>query len=196
MNIKALVAEAIGTFWLVFAGLGTAVYAAGVEGPGVGWLGVSMAFAFLIITMAYAIGHISGCHLNPAVTLGLVAGGRFDVKSAPGYIVAQIIGAIIGAGLLMTIASGHADFVDISGASNGYADHSPQGYTMMSVFLIEAVLTFVFLFVIMGATSDKAPAGFAPLAIGFCLALIHLVSIPVSNTMDMLGHWHNYGYSS
>lgn len=190
MNIKALVAEVIGTFWLVFAGLGTALFASGFvtsngDGltvqPGVGWVGVSLAFAFLIITMAYAIGHISGCHLNPAVTLGLVAGGRFDAKDAPGYIGAQIVGGIIGALLLVVIGSS-LDGFDLSGASNGFGDNSPLGYGLGAVFLIEAVLTFIFLFVIMGATSSKAPAGFAPLAIGFCLALIHLISIPVSNT--------------
>lgn len=181
MNMKALIAEAIGTFWLVFASLGTALYAAGVADVGVGWLGVSIAFGLTIVTMAYAIGHISGCHLNPAVTLGLVAGGRAEKSIVPGYIAAQIIGGLAGALMLTIIGAGQEGFA-LVGASNGYGEHSPQGYGLFSVLVTEIVLTAVFLFVIMGATSKQAPAGFAPLAIGLCLTLIHLISIPISNT--------------
>lgn len=182
MNIKALAAEAIGTFWLVFASLGTALYAAGVADVGVGWLGVSLAFGLTIVTMAYAIGHISGCHLNPAVTLGLIAGKRADMSIAPGYIGAQIVGGLAGALMLTVIGAGGPDGFALVGASNGYGEHSPMGYGFMSVLVTEILLTAVFLFVIMGATSKQAPAGFAPLAIGLCLTLIHLISIPISNT--------------
>lgn len=174
MKMRALVAEAIGTFWLVFASLGTAFYAAGVADVGVGWLGVSLAFGLTIVTMAYAIGHISGCHLNPAVTIGLTIAGRAEAADAPGYIIAQIIGAIIGAGLLAIIGSGIEGFA-VANGSNGYGEHSPQGYGLFAVLITEIVLTAVFLFVIMGATSSGAPAGFAPIAIGLCLTLIHLV---------------------
>lgn len=181
MNIRALTAEMIGTFWLVFASLGAALFAAGVADVGIGWLGVSLAFGLTIITMAYAIGHISGCHLNPAVTLGLVAGGRAKASIIPGYIIAQAIGGTLGAVALLSIGGGMEGF-DLSGAANGYGEHSPQGYNMTSVIIAEFLLTAIFLFVIMGVTGDKAPAGFAPLAIGLCLTLIHLVSIPISNT--------------
>ncbi|MEL6980047.1 MAG: aquaporin Z [Pseudomonadota bacterium] len=179
--MRALVAEAIGTFWLVFASLGTAFYAAGVADVGVGWLGVSLAFGLTIVTMAYAIGHISGCHLNPAVTIGLTIAGRAPAADAPGYIIAQIIGAILGASLLAIIGSGIEGFA-VANGSNGYGEHSPGGYGLLAVLITEIVLTAVFLFVIMGATSSGAPAGFAPIAIGLCLTLIHLVSIPISNT--------------
>lgn len=181
MNIRVLTAEAIGTFWLVFASLGAALFAAGVANVGIGWLGVSLAFGLTIVTMAYAIGHISGCHLNPAVTIGLVAGGRAKASIIPGYIAAQIIGGILGAAALLAIGSGVGG-IDLSGAANGFGKQSPMGYSLTSVILAEFLLTAVFLFVIMGVTSDKAPAGFAPLAIGLCLTLIHLVSIPISNT--------------
>lgn len=181
MNIRVITAEVIGTFWLVFASLGAALFAAGVDNVGIGWLGVSLAFGLTIITMAYAIGHISGCHLNPAVTLGLVAGGREKASIIPTYIGAQIVGAILGAAALLAIGSSIEGF-DLSGAANGYGEHSPMGYGMMSVVIAEVLLTAVFLFVIMGVTSKQAPAGFAPLAIGLCLTLIHLVSIPISNT--------------
>lgn len=181
MNSKSLIAEAVGTFWLVFASLGTAYFAAGAADVGVGWLGVSIAFGLTIVTMAYAIGHISGCHLNPAVTIGLTLAGRAPVSAAPGYIAAQVVGAIVGAFLLTVIGSGVDGFA-LANGSNGYAAHSPMGYDLMSVLIIEIILTAVFLFVIMGATSANAPVGFAPIAIGLCLTLIHLVSIPVSNT--------------
>lgn len=181
MNIRALSAELIGTFWLVFASLGTALFAAGIEGPGVGWLGVSLAFGLTIVTMAYAIGHISGCHLNPAVTIGLTIAGRAPMSSAIGYIVAQVLGACLGAACLVAIGGGIEGFA-LSGASNGYGEHSPQGYGLMPVIIAEVLLTAIFLYVIMGATSKDAPAGFAPLAIGLCLTLIHLISIPISNT--------------
>ncbi|WP_449256614.1 aquaporin Z [Bosea sp. (in: a-proteobacteria)] len=183
MNAKKYVAEAIGTFWLTFAGCGSAVIAAGFPNVGIGLLGVSLAFGLTVVTMAYAIGHISGCHLNPAVTVGLAAGGRFPAGQVVPYIVAQVIGAIAGAALLYAIARGAPGF-DLAGgfASNGYGDHSPGKYNLVSAFLMEVVMTMVFLFIIMGSTHGKAPAGFAPLAIGLGLALIHLVSIPVTNT--------------
>jgi aquaporin Z len=183
MEIRKYAAEAIGTFWLTFAGCGSAVIAAGFPDVGIGLLGVALAFGLTVVTMAYAIGHISGCHLNPAVTVGLAAGGRFPAGQIVPYIIAQVIGAIVAAGLLYLIASGAPGF-DISGglASNGYGEHSPGHYSLLSGFVTEVVMTAVFLFVIMGATHGKAPAGFAPLAIGLCLTLIHLVSIPVTNT--------------
>ncbi|CAM5769148.1 aquaporin Z [Bosea minatitlanensis] len=183
MNAKKYVAEAIGTFWLTFAGCGSAVIAAGFPNVGIGLLGVSLAFGLTVVTMAYAIGHISGCHLNPAVTVGLAAGGRFPAGQVVPYIVAQVIGAIAGAAVLYAIARGAPGF-DLAGgfASNGYGDHSPGKYNLVSGFLMEVVMTMVFLFIIMGSTHGKAPAGFAPLAIGLGLALIHLVSIPVTNT--------------
>ena len=181
MNIRILLAEGIGTFWLVFASLGTALYASGAVDVGVGWLGVSIAFGLTIVTMAYAIGHISGCHLNPAVTLGLIAGGRAETSIAPGYIAAQVAGGLVGALFLLIIGSGIEGF-SLAGASNGFGEHSPMGYGFLAVLLTEVLLTAIFLFVIMGATSKQAPAGFAPLAIGLCLTLIHLISIPISNT--------------
>lgn len=183
MDVRKLSAEAIGTFWLTFAGCGSAVLAAAFPAVGIGLLGVSLAFGLTVVTMAYAIGHVSGCHLNPAVTIGLAAGGRFPPSQVAQYVVAQVIGAVIGAAVLYVIASGTAGF-DAGGgfASNGYAERSPGKYSLFAGFLMEVVMTMVFLFVIMGATHGKAPAGFAPLAIGFALVLIHLVSIPVTNT--------------
>ena len=179
---KRFVAEMFGTFWLVFGGCGTAVISAAFPNVGVGLVGVSLAFGLTVLTMAYAIGHVSGCHLNPAVTLGLVAGGRFPAKEAPAYIAAQVAGGIAGAGVLYVIASGAAGFsVDGGFASNGYGDHSPGHYSAMSCFVAEVVLTFAFLVIILGATHKKAPAGFAPLAIGLALTLIHLIGIPVTN---------------
>jgi aquaporin Z len=183
MQSKKLAAEAIGTFWLTFGGCGSAVLAAAFPQVGIGLLGVSLAFGLTVLTMAYSLGHISGCHLNPAVTVGLWAGGRFPAGSVLPYIVAQVIGAVIGAGVLYIIASGAAGFDVAKGmASNGYAAHSPGGYTLMASALCEVVMTMMFLFVIMGSTHGKAPAGFAPIAIGLALTLIHLVSIPVTNT--------------
>lgn len=181
--LKKLVAEFIGTGWLVLGGCGSAVLAAGFPDLGIGFVGVSLAFGLTVVTMAYAIGHVSGCHLNPAVSVGLWAGGRFSGRELPPYIIAQTLGALAGAGLLYLIASGQAGF-SLSGgfASNGFGEHSPGGYTMAAAFLCEVVLTFAFLFVIMGATHGSAPAGFAPLAIGLALTLIHLISIPVTNT--------------
>lgn len=183
MNAKKYAAEAIGTFWLTFAGCGSAVIAAGFPYVGIGLLGVALAFGLTVVTMAYAIGHISGCHLNPAVTVGLAAGGRFPGGQVVPYIVAQVIGAIAAAALLYTIARGAPGF-DLAGgfASNGYGDHSPGKYNLVSAFLMEVVMTMMFLFIIMGSTHGKAPVGFAPLAIGLGLTLIHLVSIPVTNT--------------
>lgn len=180
---KKLGAEFIGTFWLVLGGCGAAVLAAGFPQVGIGWLGVSLAFGLTVLTMAFAIGHISGCHLNPAVSFGLWAGGRFDKKELLPYIMAQVLGGIAGAGILFVIASGQAGF-DLSGgfASNGYAEHSPHGYSMVSALVTEIVMTFMFLIIILGATDARAPKGFAPIAIGFGLTLIHLISIPVTNT--------------
>jgi aquaporin Z len=183
LQTRKYVAEAIGTFWLTFAGCGAAVIAAGFPQVGIGLLGVSLAFGLSVVTMAYAIGHISGCHLNPAVTVGLYAGGRFPANDVVPYIVAQVIGAIVGAGVLYVIASGAPGFDLAKGfASNGYAEHSPGKYGLTSALIAEVVLTMLFLFVIMGATHGRAPAGFAPLAIGLMLCLIHLISIPVTNT--------------
>lgn len=183
MNAKKYVAEVIGTFWLTFAGCGSAVIAAGFPQVGIGLLGVSLAFGLTVVTMAYAIGHVSGCHLNPAVTVGLAAGGRFPGSQVLPYIVAQVIGAVIAAALLYFIASGAPGFDLAKGfASNGYGEHSPGRYSLAAGFASEVVMTAMFLFIIMGATHGKAPAGFAPLAIGLGLALIHLVSIPVTNT--------------
>ncbi len=183
MNAKKYVAEAIGTFWLTFAGCGSAVIAAGFPNVGIGLLGVSLAFGLTVVTMAYAIGHISGCHLNPAVTVGLAAGGRFPGGQVVPYIVAQVVGGIVAAAVLYQIARGAPGF-DLAGgfASNGYGDHSPGKYNLVSAFLMEVVMTMMFLFIIMGSTHGKASAGFAPLAIGLGLCLIHLVSIPVTNT--------------
>jgi aquaporin Z len=183
-NMNKLVAEFIGTFWLVLGGCGSAVLAAAFPNVGIGLLGVSLAFGLTVVTMAFAIGHISGCHLNPAVTLGLWAGGRFDMKDVPGYIVAQVLGAIAAAATLYVIASGNADFsLAVNGlAANGYEAGSPGKYTLAAAFLTEVLMTFFFLFIIMGATDSRAPAGLAPLAIGLALALIHLISIPITNT--------------
>ena len=183
MDMRKLAAEAIGTFWLTFGGCGSAVIAAAFPGVGIGLLGVSLAFGLTVVTMAYAIGHISGCHLNPAVTVGLAAGGRFPAGQILPYIIAQVIGGIVAGGLLYFIASGAPGF-DIAGgmASNGYGDHSPGHYSLVACFVTEVVMTMLFLFIIMGSTHGKAPVGFAPLAIGLTLCLIHLVSIPVTNT--------------
>lgn len=179
---KRAVAEFIGTFWLVFGGCGSAVLAAAFPEVGIGLLGVSFAFGLTVLTMAYAIGHISGCHLNPAVTVGLCVGRRFPGGEVAQYIVAQVLGGIAGAGVLYSIASGKAGF-DLSGglASNGYAEHSPGGYSMVAGLTAEVVLTFMFLIIILGATDKRAPAGFAPIAIGLGLTLIHLIGIPVTN---------------
>ncbi len=183
-NINKGIAEFIGTFWLVLGGCGSAVLAAGFPDVGIGLLGVSLAFGLSVVTMAYAIGHISGCHLNPAVTLGLWAGGRFDAKDIPLYIIAQVLGATAAAFTLYVIASGNADYsLAANGlAANGYDAASPGKYAMATAFLVELLMTFFFLFVIMGVTDRRASAGFAPLAIGLMLALIHLISIPVTNT--------------
>lgn len=182
---RKLSAEFIGTFWLVFGGCGSAVLAAAFPDVGIGLLGVSFAFGLTVLTMAYAIGHISGCHLNPAVTLGLVAGGRHPASEAAGYIASQVAGAIAAAGALYVIASGKAGFSLGSGAgafaTNGYGDFSPGGYSMQAAIVAEFLLTFIFLFVIMGATDKRAPAGLAPIAIGLGLTLIHLIGIPVTN---------------
>jgi aquaporin Z len=180
---KKSAAEFIGTFWLVLGGCGSAVLAAGVPDVGIGYAGVSLAFGLTVLTMAFAIGHISGCHLNPAVSVGLAVCGRFSWSELPAYVIAQVLGAIVAAALLAWIASGAPGF-DIAGglASNGYGEHSPQGYSMGAGFATEVVMTLVFLFVILGATDKRAPAGFGPIAIGLCLTLIHLISIPVTNT--------------
>ncbi|EIU7053635.1 TPA: aquaporin Z [Vibrio parahaemolyticus] len=177
-------AEAFGTFWLVLGGCGSAVLAAGFPDVGIGLLGVALAFGLTVLTMAFAIGHISGCHLNPAVTVGLWAGGRFDTKDVAPYIIAQVIGGLIAGGILYVIATGQAGF-DIVGsgfAANGYGEHSPGQYSMLAALVSEIVMTMMFLIVIMGATDKRAPQGFAPIAIGLCLTLIHLISIPVTNT--------------
>ena len=178
---KRAVAELIGTVWLVLGGCGSAVLAAGIPELGLGYLGVSLAFGLTVVTMAYAIGHISGCHLNPAVSIGLVAGGRFDAKELPHYIIAQVIGAILATLLIKCIAMGMDGY---SGglASNGFGAHSPHGYALHAAFVCEVAMTAMFLFIIMGATDKRAPAGLAPLAIGLTLALIHMISIPVTNT--------------
>ena len=179
---KRCAAELIGTSWLVFGGCGSAVLAAAFPEVGIGLLGVSFAFGLTVLTMAYAIGHISGCHLNPAVSVGLVAGGRFKAAELAPYIIAQVVGGIVGAGVLYLIASGKADFKLADGfASNGYAEHSPGGYSLLSSFVAEFVLTFMFLLIILGATDKRAPQGFAPIAIGLGLTLIHLIGIPVTN---------------
>lgn len=181
--MKKLFAEFFGTFWLVFGGCGSAVFAAAFPELGIGFVGVSLAFGLTVLTMAYAVGHISGGHFNPAVSLGLWAGGKFDGKSLPGYVIAQLIGAIAAAGVLYLIVSGKAGFTDIGGfASNGYGDLSPDGYSLVSVLLAEFVLTLFFLLIILGSTNERAPKGFAPIAIGLGLTLIHLISIPISNT--------------
>ncbi|HCG5293728.1 TPA: aquaporin Z [Vibrio parahaemolyticus] len=177
-------AEAFGTFWLVLGGCGSAVLAAGFPDVGIGLLGVALAFGLTVLTMAFAIVHISGCHLNPAVTVGLWAGGRFDTKDVAPYIIAQVIGGLIAGGILYVIATGQAGF-DVVGsgfAANGYGEHSPGQYSMLAALVSEIVMTMMFLIVIMGATDKRAPQGFAPIAIGLCLTLIHLISIPVTNT--------------
>ena len=176
-------AEFLGTLWLVLGGCGSAVLAAAFPSVGIGLLGVSFAFGLSVLTMAYAVGHVSGGHFNPAVTLGLFSGGRIPAKDIAPYIIAQLAGAIAGAGILYLIASGKAGFDVTAGlASNGYADHSPGGYTIVAALVAEVVMTFFFLIVILGATDERAPKGFAPIAIGLALTLIHLVSIPVTNT--------------
>lgn len=180
--MKAYVAEFIGTFWLVFGGCGSAVLAAGYPELGIGFVGVALAFGLTVLTMAYTIGHISGCHLNPAVSVGLAVGGRFSFAQLPGYVVSQVLGGIAGAGVLYIIATGKANFALGGFAANGYGEHSPDGYSMQAALVAEFVLTAIFLFVILGSTSKRAPAGFAPIAIGLCLTLIHLISIPVTNT--------------
>jgi aquaporin Z len=180
---RRFTAELIGTFWLVFGGCGSAVISAGFPKVGIGLLGVAFAFGLTLLTMAFTIGTISGCHINPAVTIGLWAGKRFPGKEVPAYIIAQVIGGILAATVLYVIASGTATF-DLSGgfASNGYGEHSPGGYSMASAFVAEFVLTFMFLIVILGSTDKRVPAGFAPIPIGLVLTLIHLISIPVDNT--------------
>ncbi|WP_237213393.1 aquaporin Z [Falsiroseomonas oryziterrae] len=180
---RKLTAEFLGTLWLVLGGCGAAVLAAAFPQVGIGLVGVSFAFGLTVLTMAYAIGHISGCHLNPAVTLGLVAAGKFNASEAPGYIAAQVAGAIAGAVILLIIASGKAGFDAAAGfATNGYGSGSPGGYGFGSALVTEVVMTFFFLLIILGATSERAPKGFAPIAIGLGLTLIHLISIPVTNT--------------
>jgi aquaporin Z len=181
--MKQYGAEFFGTFWLVLGGCGSAVLAAAFPSVGIGLLGVSLAFGLTVLTMAYAIGHISGCHLNPAVSIGLCVGGRFPASKLLPYIVAQVLGAIAAGGVLFLIASGKAGFDVAAGfASNGFDEHSPGGYSLLAALICEVVMTMMFLIVILGATDKRAPAGFAPLAIGFCLTLIHLISIPVTNT--------------
>jgi aquaporin Z len=176
-------AEFVGTFWLVLGGCGSAVLTAAFPNVGIGLLGVALAFGLTVLTMAYALGHVSGCHLNPAVTCGLIAGDRFKAADAVPYVIAQVLGAIVAAGLLYVIASGRPGF-DLTGglASNGYGEHSPGGYSLTSGFVTEVVMTFMFLTIILGATDGRAPQGFAPIPIGLGLTLIHLVSIPVTNT--------------
>lgn len=181
--MKQYGAEFFGTFWLVLGGCGSAVLAAAFPDVGIGLLGVSLAFGLTVLTMAYAIGHISGCHLNPAVSIGLWAGGRFPANKLLPYIVAQVLGGIVAGGVLFLIASGKTGFDASAGfASNGYGDHSPGGYSLIAALVTEIVMTMVFLFIILGATDKRAPQGFAPLAIGLGLTLIHLISIPVTNT--------------
>jgi len=180
---KRALAEFFGTYWLVFGGCGSAVLAAGFPTLGIGFVGVSLAFGLTVLTMAYAIGHVSGCHLNPAVSIGLCTGGRFPANELLPYIIAQVLGGLAGAGILYLIACGHPGFDVTAGfASNGYAEHSPGGFSLLSCLVTEVVMTFGFLFVIMGSTHGSAPKGFAPIAIGLCLTLIHLISIPVTNT--------------
>lgn len=181
--MKKLFAEFFGTFWLVFGGCGSAIFAAGIPELGIGFMGVALAFGLTVLTMAYAVGHISGGHFNPAVSLGLWAGGKFESKAVIGYIVAQVIGAIVAAGVLYLIVSGKSGFESVGGfAANGYGDLSPDGYSMLSAIVAEVVLTAFFLLVILGSTNDRAPKGFGPLAIGLALTLIHLISIPITNT--------------
>jgi aquaporin Z len=179
---KRSIAEMFGTFWLVFGGCGAAVIAAGYPTLGIGFVGVALAFGLTVLTMAFAIGHVSGCHLNPAVSVGLVVAKRFPVKELPAYVVAQVVGAIFASAALYQVASGKAGWVMGGFASNGYGEHSPDGYGLAACFLIEVLLTAFFLLVILGSTDERAPKGFAPIAIGLCLTLIHLISIPVTNT--------------
>ncbi len=181
--MKKYVAEGVGTFWLVLGGCGSAVLAAAFPELGIGFLGVALAFGLTVLTMAFAIGHISGCHLNPAVSVGLWAGGRFPANQLLPYIIAQVVGAVVAGGTLYVIASGQAGF-DLAGgfASNGFGVHSPGGYSLVACLVCEIVMTMMFVVVILGATDSRAPAGLAPIAIGLCLTLIHLISIPVTNT--------------
>lgn len=180
---RRFLAELIGTFWLVLGGCGSAVLAAGAPDVGIGWVGVSLAFGLTVLTMAYAFGDVSGCHLNPAVTIGMVAGGRFKSKDVGPYIAAQLLGGFLGAAAVYLIASGRSDFRLGDGlAANGFGEHSPGGYSLGAAFVCEAVMTFMFLIVILLSTDERAPKGFAPIAIGLALTLIHLVSIPVTNT--------------
>ena len=181
--MKKLFAEFFGTFWLVFGGCGSAVFAAGFPELGIGFAGVALAFGLTVLTMAYAVGHISGGHFNPAVSLGLWAGGKFEAKDLLGYVVAQVVGAIAAAGALYLIVSNKADFETIGGfAANGYGELSPDGYSMTAALIAEFLLTAFFLLIILGSTNERAPKGFAPIAIGFGLTLIHLISIPITNT--------------
>ena len=181
--MRKLAAEFIGTAWLVLGGCGAAVLAAAFPELGIGFAGVALAFGLTVLTMAFAIGHVSGCHLNPAVSVGLWAGGRFSASDLPGYIGAQVAGALFGAAVLYVIASGGPGFDASAGfASNGYGAHSPGGYSLAAALVCEVAMTFAFLFVILGSTHGRAPVGFAPIAIGLCLTLIHLISIPVTNT--------------
>jgi len=179
---KRFIAEMLGTFWLVFGGCGSAIYSAGFPQLGIGFLGVALAFGLTVLTMAYAIGHISGCHLNPAISIGLWAGGRFPAKELPAYIIAQLIGAIVAGGVLYIIATGVAGWEPGGFASNGYGEHSPGKFSLMAAFIAEVFLTCFFLFIIMGATDKRALPGMAPLAIGLTLTLIHLICIPITNT--------------
>jgi len=181
--MKKLFAEFFGTFWLVFGGCGSAVFAAGYPDLGIGFVGVALAFGLTVLTMAYAVGHISGGHFNPAVSLGLWAGGKFEAKNLVGYIIAQLLGAVAAAGALYLILTNKSDFVTISGfAANGYGDLSPDGYSMTAALIAEFLLTMFFLLIILGSTNSRAPKGFAPIAIGLGLTLIHLISIPITNT--------------
>jgi len=180
--LKKLAAEFVGTAWLVLGGCGSAVLAGGFPAFGIGFAGVALAFGLTVLTMAFAIGHVSGAHLNPAVSVGLWAGGRFRAADLPGYVVAQVLGAVAGAGVLYLIASGKPDFSLGEFAANGYGEHSPGGYGLAAALTCEVTMTFAFVFVIMGATHASVPKGFAPIAIGFCLTLIHLISIPVTKT--------------
>jgi aquaporin Z len=181
--MKQYGAEFVGTFWLVLGGCGSAVLAAAYPDVGIGWIGVALAFGLTVLTMAYAIGHISGCHLNPAVSIGLWAGGRFSASKLAPYVVAQVLGGLVAGTVLFVIASGKAGFdVSTGFASNGYGAHSPDGYSLLAALLTEIVMTMMFLLIILGATDKRAPQGFAPIAIGLGLTLIHLISIPVTNT--------------
>lgn len=181
--MKKLFAEFFGTFWLVFGGCGSAIFAAAYPELGIGFAGVALAFGLTVLTMAFAVGHISGAHFNPAVSFGLWAGGKFPAKELLGYIIAQLIGAIAAAGVLYLIVSGNSSFTDIGGfAANGYDSLSPGGYSMISAFIAELVLTAFFLLIILGSTNERAPKGFAPIAIGLALTLIHLICIPITNT--------------